>query len=125
MLAVMRRFGFDRIFIETVGAGQGDVAVHGLADIVVLVLQPQTGDSLQWEKAGILEIANVVVVNKCDLAGADQTVAEVTQQLRLAGDGGVAVVKTSVARAEGLEELHRVVTLGPNSRASTKRQNAV
>ena len=69
MLDVMKAFGFDRIFVETVGAGQGDVAVRWVADIVVLVLQPQTGDELQWEKAGILEIADIVVVNKADLPG--------------------------------------------------------
>jgi LAO/AO transport system ATPase len=125
MLEIMKRFGFDRIFLETVGAGQGDIAVHGLSDMVVLVLQPQTGDALQWEKAGILEIADVVVVNKCDLAGADQTVAEVTQQLRFAGGSVVPVVKTSVARAEGFEELHRMVTLGAKSRDLTTRQKTV
>ena len=69
MLDVMKAFGFDRIFVETVGAGQGDVAVRWVADIVVLVLQPQTGDELQWEKAGILEIADIVVINKSDLPG--------------------------------------------------------
>jgi LAO/AO transport system ATPase len=109
MLAVMNRFEFDHIFVETVGAGQGDTAVRSVADFVVLVLQPQTGDSLQWEKAGILEIADVVVVNKCDLAGADHTVAEVTQQLRPEIGACVPVVKTSIARGEGLEELCRVI----------------
>ena len=82
MLSVMKTAGFDRIFIETVGAGQSDVRVRSVADVVVLVLQPQTGDELQWEKAGVLEIANMVVVNKADLPGSDQTVAELTQQLR-------------------------------------------
>jgi LAO/AO transport system ATPase len=110
MLDVMKRFEFDHIFVETVGTGQGDSAVRAVADTVVLVLQPQTGDSLQWEKAGILEIADVVVVNKGDLAGADQTVAEVTQQLRPGVGTGVPIVKTSVARGEGLEELLRIIT---------------
>ena len=87
MLSLMKVFGFDRIFIETVGAGQGDIAVRSVADIVVLDLQPQTGDELQWEKAGILEIADLVVVNKSDLPGGDQTAAEVTQQLQAALDG--------------------------------------
>lgn len=109
MLGVMKGFRFDRIFVETVGAGQGDVAVRWVADIVVLVLQPQTGDELQWEKAGILEIADIVVINKSDLPGADQTVAEVTRQLQATGAPGAPVVKTSIARREGLEEFCRVI----------------
>lgn len=109
MLGVMKVFGFDRIFIETVGAGQGDIAVRRVADILVLVLQPQTGDELQWEKAGILEIADIIVVNKADLAGGDQTVADVTQQLQMSHGPIIPVVKTSVARNEGIEELFRVL----------------
>ena len=89
----MKAFGFDRIFVETVGAGQTDIAVRSVADIVVLVLQPQTGDELQWEKAGILEIADIVVVNKSDLPGADQTVADVTQQLQATNGPAIPVVQ--------------------------------
>jgi LAO/AO transport system ATPase len=105
MLDAMKVFGFDRIFVETVGAGQGEVAVRWVADIVVLVLQPQTGDELQWEKAGILEVADIVVVNKADLPGSDQTVADVTQQLRTTAGQVIPVVKTSIARKEGLQKL--------------------
>ncbi len=61
------------ILLETVGAGQGDTAVRDLADVVVLLVQPESGDELQWEKAGLLEVADVVVVHKADLAGADRT----------------------------------------------------
>jgi LAO/AO transport system ATPase len=109
MLDLMKAFGFDRIFIETVGAGQGDIAVRSVADIVVLVIQPQTGDELQWEKAGILEIADIVAVNKCDLTGSDKTVAEIDQQLQATKGRTVPVVKTSVARNEGISELCRVL----------------
>jgi len=109
MLDVMNRFGFDRLFIETVGAGQGDIAVRFVADVVVLVLQPQTGDELQWEKAGILEIADIVVINKSDLPGADQTVAEVTRQLPATSAPGIPIVKTSIARREGIEDLCRII----------------
>ncbi len=109
MLCVMKAFGFDRIFVETVGAGQGDIAVRSVADIVVLVLQPHTGDELQWEKAGILEIADIVVINKTDLTGADQTVADVKQQLQTTAGPAIPVVKTSVAQEEGLKELCRFI----------------
>ncbi|HVT28716.1 MAG TPA: AAA family ATPase [Lacipirellulaceae bacterium] len=111
MLDLMKAFGFDRIFVETVGTGQGDVAVRSVADAVVLVLQPKTGDELQWEKAGILEIADTIVVNKCDLPGSEQMVADVTKQLRSAHGPVVPVLATSVARGEGIDELCRA--LGP------------
>lgn len=104
-LNVMQAFGFDRIFIETVGTGQGDVAVHRAASVVVLVVQPQTGDALQWEKAGILEIADILVVNKFDLPGGELTLAQLLQQVGTREAHGVPVVATSVARREGIEDL--------------------
>jgi LAO/AO transport system ATPase len=109
VLSVMKRFPFNRVFVETVGAGQGDIAVRSAADIVVLVLQPQTGDELQWEKAGVLEIADIVVVNKSDLPGADRTAAELSQQLGRTNEPGIPVMTTSVARGEGIEELCRAI----------------
>jgi LAO/AO transport system ATPase len=109
MLILMRAFGFDHIFVETVGIGQSDVAVRDVADVVVLVLQPQMGDELQWEKAGVMEIADVVVVNKADLPGADQAVADLTQQLHTTSGPTTPVVKTSVARNVGIEQLCRVL----------------
>src|SRR5205823_4253517 len=56
MIRVLEAFGFDVVLIETVGAGQGDTAVHDIADVVVLLVQPESGDEWQWEKAGILEV---------------------------------------------------------------------
>jgi LAO/AO transport system ATPase len=105
MIDLMKAFGFVRIFLETVGAGQADTAVRAVADTVVVVLQPQTGDELQWEKAGILEIADVIVVNKSDLPGADRTVADLTEQMHTASGTGVPILKTSIAKREGIEEL--------------------
>jgi LAO/AO transport system ATPase len=109
MLDLMKLFGFDRIFIETVGTGQTDTAIRQVADIVVLVVQPHTGDELQWEKAGILEVADIVVVNKSDLPGADQTIADITQQLHTGNEPPIRVVKTSVARHQGIDELCRTL----------------
>jgi len=112
MLQVMRAFGFDHLLVETVGIGQGDTAIHELADVVVLVLQPQTGDELQWEKAGVLEVADVVVINKADLPGADRTVIDVKHHV------DVPVVATSVSRNTGIEELWQVI-----KDAATERLN--
>lgn len=113
MLPLMRAFGFDHVFVETVGAGQGDTAIRTLADVVVLVLQPQTGDELQWEKAGLLEAVDLVVVNKCDLSGADRTVSELKEQV------DVSVLKTSVTRAEGIGELAAAIDDCCHRRAPT------
>ena len=90
MIRLLEAFGFDVILLETVGSGQGDVAVRGLADAVVLLLQPESGDDVQWEKAGILECADIVVVHKADLPSADQTAAQVRSALDLspAKEGG-------------------------------------
>src|SRR4051794_8512072 len=76
MLRLLAGFGFEFLFVETVGSGQGDVAVRDIADVVVLLIQPYTGDELQWEKAGVLEIADAIVVHKADLSGAEQTAAQ-------------------------------------------------
>jgi LAO/AO transport system ATPase len=111
MLQLLQAYAFDRIFVETAGTGQGDIAVSDIANRLVLVLQPQTGDELQWEKAGILEIADIVVINKSDLPGSEQTMAEVEQQLQARDVNQVAVLATSVARNQGIDALCRV--LGP------------
>ena len=73
MIGLFGRFGFETVIVETVGAGQGDTAVRDVADVVVVLVQPETGDELQWEKAGQLEIADIVVVHKADLPSADRT----------------------------------------------------
>lgn len=68
---ILDAFGLDRIFIETVGVGQAELDVLGCSDLVVLVLQPGTGDVIQALKAGIIEAADLVLINKADLPGAE------------------------------------------------------
>lgn len=105
MARVLETFGFDCILIETVGAGQGDTAVRGLADVVVLLLQPETGDDLQWEKAGIMEVADVIVVQKADLPGAEAVEKQVRQALELSASGVVPVLRVSAKTGAGVEAL--------------------
>jgi LAO/AO transport system kinase len=81
-------FGKDRIIVETVGAGQNEVDIVKTADTVTVLVQPGSGDDVQMLKAGILEIADVFVVNKADLDGADRTVQELNEMLQLRGDDG-------------------------------------
>ncbi|MBS0205129.1 MAG: cobalamin-dependent protein [Planctomycetes bacterium] len=85
MTRALAGFGFDVVLIETAGTGQGDVAVRAVADSIVLVLQPETGDSVQWEKAGLLEIADVIVINKSELPGAERMESELREHLNLSG----------------------------------------
>jgi LAO/AO transport system kinase len=79
-------FGKDRVIVETVGAGQNEIDIVRTADTVAVLVPPGSGDDVQMLKAGILEIADLFVVNKADLDGADRTVQELTEMLRM-GDG--------------------------------------
>lgn len=76
VVAILAGFGFDYVIVETVGAGQSDVAIHELSDHVLLLLMPESGDAIQFSKAGIMEIAGSFVINKADLPGADATEAQ-------------------------------------------------
>jgi LAO/AO transport system ATPase len=105
MVRLLEAFGFDVVLIETVGAGQGDTAVRDLADAVVLLLQPETGDDLQWEKAGLLEVADIIVIHKADLPGAANVEGQVRQTLALSGGRQPAVLRVSSKTGEGLGEL--------------------
>lgn len=80
---LMDAFGLARLFVETVGVGQTELEITGAADTVVVVLVPESGDSIQAMKAGLMEIADVFVVNKADRPGADRLVAEIETALHL------------------------------------------
>jgi len=102
--------GFDLVIIETVGAGQAEVEIVRAAQTVVVVTVPGMGDDIQAIKAGILEIADIFVVNKADRPGADQTVAELRMLLSLDAQRNerawrVPILKTSAATGEGVAEL--------------------
>ncbi len=113
MTRLLERFGFDVVLIETVGAGQGDTTVHDLADVVVLLLQPETGDDLQWEKAGVLEVADVIAIQKADLPGAENVEAQVRATLGLANGPPVPIVRVSAKTGQGIEELWKAVGACP------------
>jgi GTPase len=106
-MLVLDAAGKDLLFLETVGAGQSEVEVIGIADTVVLVLMPGSGDSVQALKAGIMEIPDVVVVNKLDHPAAKTMLAEVRSILSLDKDGAwkPPIVLTEALRGEGVPEL--------------------
>jgi LAO/AO transport system kinase len=110
-LRVLDAAGFDVVLIETVGVGQAEVEVASLADSTVVFLAPGMGDAIQVAKAGILEIADVFVVNKADRDGADQVIRDLRAMQSLGGRHSAAgawrppIVKTVAIRGEGVPEL--------------------
>ncbi len=104
---VLDAAGFDVVVVETVGSGQNEVEVQALADTVVLVLMPGSGDSIQAIKAGLMEIPDVLVINKADRPGADLLRAELeaTMSLVPAGPWTPPIVATTAIDATGVEEL--------------------
>ena len=80
---LMDAFGFERVLIESVGVGQTELEITGAADTVVVVLVPESGDAIQAMKAGLMEIADVFVVNKADRPGSGRLVKEIRQALHL------------------------------------------
>jgi putative protein kinase ArgK-like GTPase of G3E family len=118
LIRLLEAFGFDLILIETVGAGQGDVAVRDLVDVVVLLLQPETGDELQWEKAGVLEVADVIVIHKADLPGADRVEGQVRTTLALSVRESPLVLRVSARTSMGIGPLWEAVSSRPLRRAT-------
>ncbi len=105
VVEVMRSYPFDYIFIETVGVGQSEVEIAGLTDTTVVVLVPESGDSIQTMKAGLMEIADIFVVNKADRADADTLVNFISLQLQLSGKESVPILKTVAVESAGVQEL--------------------
>jgi LAO/AO transport system kinase len=102
--------GFDVVLVETVGVGQDQTAVRQVVDRLVLLVTPGTGDEVQWQKAGLIELADVVVVNKSDLAGADRVRQQLQQTLALSPHtAGVPVLNITAATGGGVAELWRMV----------------
>lgn len=113
VLYVLEAFGCDVILVETVGVGQSELDVLTVADTIGLVLTPGAGDHVQTAKAGIMEIADVYIVNKADLPGADALVREIELMLRdkasFREDWRPPIVRTVAARGEGTEAVWQAV----------------
>jgi LAO/AO transport system kinase len=128
---LMDASGKDDVFLETVGVGQAEVDIIDHADTVVLVLMPGSGDSIQALKAGVMEIPDVIVVNKSDHPLTDTMVREVRGVLSLGPQEGwrVPIVKAEASRGEGTEELvekigqHRAHIEKEGTLAERRRRN--
>jgi LAO/AO transport system kinase len=108
-ISLLDAAGFDVVILETVGVGQAEVDVISVAHTVLVVSVPGLGDDIQAIKAGLLEIADIHVVNKADRPGADMTVKQLRESLRLshreAGDWNVPILKATASSGEGVVDL--------------------
>jgi LAO/AO transport system kinase len=105
---LLKTASFDYIIIETVGVGQSEIEIAGLADITAVVLVPEAGDEVQTMKAGLMEIADLFIVNKADRPGADLFVKNLRSMLSPAFNNRnieVPVLKTVASQGEGIVEL--------------------
>ncbi|MBK8609663.1 MAG: methylmalonyl Co-A mutase-associated GTPase MeaB [Chitinophagaceae bacterium] len=119
---LMKVAGFDYVIVETVGVGQSEIEIAGLADITIVVVVPEAGDEVQTMKAGLMEIADVFVVNKADRPDANIFVKNLRLMLAPAFHNHtipVPVIKTIASRKEGIPELLKIIT----EQVSLKKDN--
>ncbi|MBH2004068.1 MAG: methylmalonyl Co-A mutase-associated GTPase MeaB [Sphingobacteriia bacterium] len=109
--AILQVAGFDHIIVETVGVGQSEIEIAGLADVTVVVVVPEAGDEVQTMKAGLMEIADIFVVNKSDRPDADTFVKNLRMMLAPAfnTDQKISVVKTVASARKGVDELCKLI----------------
>lgn len=118
---VLSAAGYDPVIMETVGVGQGEVEVAAIADVTLLVLVPGLGDDVQTMKAGIMEIGDIIVLNKSDRPGIDQLETAVRMSFELMGEEAEPppVIRCSAQTGDGIDELVRL--LGRASRRAGSR----
>ena len=112
--------GWDRVIIETVGSGQSEVRCAAIADRIVVVEGPARGDGVQAEKAGLLELADAVVVNKSDLAGAEKHAEEIIESFQLGLGDTPPVLLTSALKETGIDEVADALLSLKDSGRSTR-----
>jgi LAO/AO transport system kinase len=121
---VMKAACFDYIIVETVGVGQSEIEIAGLADTTVVVVVPEAGDEIQTMKAGLMEIADVFVVNKADRPDADAFVRNLRTMLAPAfthQTQEIKIVKTIASQKEGIEELYEAIVQHQHHTSNDKR----
>jgi LAO/AO transport system kinase len=109
---LVKAAGFDYVIVETVGVGQSEIEIAGLADVTIVVVVPEAGDEVQTMKAGLMEIADIFVVNKADRPDADSFVKNLRLMLAPAfqrRDREIPVIKTIASQGQGIEELSAAI----------------
>ena len=117
--------GFDHILVETVGVGQSEIEIAGLADTTLVVLVPEAGDEIQTMKAGLMEIADIFVVNKSDRPGADAFVKNLRLMLAPAFRSHkeeIPILKTVASAQEGIPELYNAVVKHQKEHLTNERK---
>lgn len=125
---LMRAAWFDHIIIETVGVGQSEVEIAGIADTTIVVLTPEGGDEVQTMKAGLMEIADVFVVNKADRPGADAFVKNLRNAIMFyerLHTADIEVVKTEALSKKGISELTEAISKQQLQMASSEYKYAL
>lgn len=121
---MMRFAGFDIVIVETVGVGQSEIEIAGLADITVVVLVPESGDEVQTMKSGLMEIADIFVVNKADRPGAGRFVNNLKQMLAPAfhtQHQEIPIIKTIASQKEGIDLLREKIDLHQHKKTSERK----
>jgi LAO/AO transport system kinase len=121
MADVLRAAGFDYIFIETVGVGQSEIEIAGLADITLVVLVPESGDEIQNIKSGLMEIADAFVVNKADRADADlltNNLKKLTEQKH----EHLPVFKAIASQGDGIDDIIGFITTAQHQQNNRKKK---
>lgn len=120
MADVLRAAGFDYVLIETVGVGQSEIEIAGLADITLLVLVPESGDEIQNIKSGLMEIADAFIVNKADRPDADLFANNLKKIVNQQKGDQIPVFKTIASQGEGVNEIINFILSAP--RLKNKRK---
>ena len=121
---LMKAFPFDTIIVETVGIGQSEIEIAGLADSTIVVFVPEAGDEIQTMKSGLMEIADVFVVNKSDRPDADTFVNNLHAILRISNDRerrNISVIKTIASNHVGIKEVLTSIDMHETNRNEERR----
>jgi LAO/AO transport system kinase len=120
MTDVLRASGFDHIIVETVGVGQSEVEIAGLADITFVMLVPEAGDEIQNIKSGLMEIADAFIINKADRDGADLFINNLKKILQQSKEDKVSIFKTVASKNDGIDAITDFILSKPKIKNSRR-----
>jgi LAO/AO transport system kinase len=121
MTDVLRASGFDHIIIETVGVGQSEVEIAGLADTTFVVLVPEAGDEIQNIKSGLMEIADAFIINKADRDGADLFINNLKKIIHQKEGAFIPIIRAVATKNEGIDEIADMI-LSPAKATNSRRE---
>jgi len=122
IIDIFKHAGFDRIIVETVGVGQSEVEIAGVADTTVVVMVPESGDELQTLKSGVMEIADVFVVNKSDREGAARFAGHLRERARENRTHEAQVIETVATKGKGIDTLSNAISGHHQSMSNSSRR---